>query len=298
MRDFRFGVNFLSPDSADEWVDFCRQVEGQGYDVVHAPDHLGAPAPFPMLAAAAQATERLRLGTYVLNACFWNPALLAREIATVDRLSDGRLEIGLGAGHMKSEFDAAGIAWEPLAARVDRLAATVTELDRVLDAAGEDGEVPRPAQHRRPPLLIGGTGDRLLRLAAEHADILAYGGLFQAPGESPGTFRLITAEHADERVRFARAQLGSRVDEVEASALVQHVEATPDRRAAAEKLVTEHLPYLSVDEALETPFLLFGTVDEMARQLRDRRERYGISYFVVHQPYADALAPVIERLRG
>lgn len=116
--------------------------------------------------------------------------------------------------------------------------------------------------------------DRQVRLGPEYG--LAH--------ESPGTFRLITAEHADERVRFARAQLGTRVDEVEASALVQRVEVTPDRRAAAEKLVTEHLPYLTVDDALETPFLLFGTVYGIARQLRDRRERHGISYFVVHQP--------------
>lgn len=298
MRDFRFGVNFFSPDSSDGWVEFCRQAEGQGYDVVHAPDHLGAPAPFPMLAAAAHATGRLRLGTYVLNAEFWNPALLAREIATVDRLSGGRLEIGLGAGHAKSEFDAAGIAWEPLATRVDRLTTMVAELDRMLGAAGADGHVPRPAQRPRPPLLIGGTGDRALRLAAERADIVAYGGLLQAPGESPGTLQLITAAQADERVRFARAHLGGRADHVECSALVQHVEITPDRRAAAEKLVTEHVPYLTVEEALETPFLLLGTVDEMAQQLLDRRERYGISYVVVHQPYADALAPVIERMRG
>lgn len=199
MGVFRFSCNFFGVSSGDAFVDKCRRAEEYGYDAVLAPDHLGAPAPFPLLVAAAAATARLRVGTLVLNVPFWNPALLAREVATTDILTGGRLEVGLGAGHMKWEFDEAGIDWKPFSTRADQLATTITELERFFttdfEPLPEGALPPRPVQRRGfggsgPPLLVGGTGDRILRIAAAHADIVSVAGLYQLAGKPPGTFRL------------------------------------------------------------------------------------------------------------
>ncbi|MEV4257499.1 LLM class flavin-dependent oxidoreductase, partial [Spirillospora sp. NPDC049652] len=134
MGDLRFGFNVFDIRSRDDFTDRCRRAERYGFDTAFVPDHLGSPAPFPTMVAAAEATERLRVGSMVLNTPFWNPHLLAREVASVDRLTGGRLVLGLGAGHMKWEFDEAGIPWEGFGARVRRLEETITELGRVFAA--------------------------------------------------------------------------------------------------------------------------------------------------------------------
>jgi len=191
---------------------------------VFAADHLEIPAPFPLLVAAAQATDRMWVGTLVLNAGFWNAALLAREIATTDILTGGRLEVGLGAGHMKWEFDQARIAWQPFAVRAERLGDLICELRQCftsrLPHLPEAATPPRPVQRHGfggagPPLIVGGTGDRILKIAAEHADIVGVAGVYQIPGQPPGTFRLATAEEADERMRFALACAGTRAGRIE-----------------------------------------------------------------------------------
>ena len=312
LTDFRFGFNNFGLRSRQDFAEFCRTAESYGYDVFVGTDHLGSASPFLELLAAAEATERVRVGTLTLNIGFWNPHLLARDVATADLLTDGRLELGLGAGHMKWEFDAAGITWEPFTARTDRLEKMIEELGRLFAepeyeqraAARDQWDLPelKPVQRRGfggsgPPLLIGGTGDRVLRLAARHADILSLAGVNQEKGQPPGTFRLGTAAQADERVRFFREQTGERAAEVELNALVQAVMVTDDRRAAAEKIMAEHMPYFTVDEVLETPFLLIGTVRQIAEQLRANRERYGFTYITVHGPYMKAFGPVIEHLR-
>jgi alkanesulfonate monooxygenase SsuD/methylene tetrahydromethanopterin reductase-like flavin-dependent oxidoreductase (luciferase family) len=148
-----------------------------------------------------------------------------------------------------------------------------------------------------PPVIIAGTGDRMLALAAQRADIVGVAGLMQAPGQPPGTFRMVTAAEADERVAYIRGQAGGRAASLELHALVQLVVVTPDRRAEAARLAAEDDMGLTADEILETPFLLFGTVPQIAAQLRERRERFGFSYLTVHAPFMAALAPVIELLR-
>ena len=312
MRDLRFGFNFFDIRSREDFAERCRRAESHGFDVALAPDHLGVPSPFPVMVAAADATERLRVGTLVLNVGFWNPHLLAREIATADRLTGGRVEVGLGAGHMKWEFDEARIEWEPFGARVARLTETVDELGRLFAAGGgyEQGKAvidhygltPLAPEQRvgfegaGPPLLIGGTGDTVLRLAAERADIVGIAGTYQAKGRPPGTFMLGTAEQAEERVRYVREQAGERAGELEWNVLVQQVVVTKDRRGAAEERAAL-LPNLSVEEILETPFLLIGTEEQIAEQIRAARERYGFTYFTVHGPFMDVFGPVIERLR-
>jgi probable F420-dependent oxidoreductase len=308
----RFSYNIFGVGSRDDFVQACRRAEGLGYDTVFAADHLGIPAPFPVLVAAAAATEWLRVGTLVLNAPFWNPALLAREIATTDVLTDGRLEVGLGSGHMKWEFDEAGIAWRPFGARAGRLEETIEELRRRFAADGYPEQaalrdafgvpVLRPVQRRGfgghgPPLIVGGTGERVLRIAAAHADIVSIAGAFQVGGQPPGTMRIGTATEADERVRFARECAGQRADQIEWHALAQLVVETDDRRAAADRLVQRYGDLMTVEDLLDTPFVFIGTVEQMTDQVLRNRERYGFTYYTVHGPYLDAFAPVIERLR-
>lgn len=319
MREFRFSFNIFGITTREAFIAECREAEQYGYDTVFAADHLGIPAPFQLLVAAAQATQRLRAGTLVLNVPFWNPALLAREVATADILTEGRLELGLGSGHMKWEFDEAGIGWQAAAARAAALDRMIGELQRYfsteLPRSRAGRSKPKPVQRTGfggygPPLLVGGTGDAVLRVAAQQAQIVGVTGTYQVKGQPPGVLRLATAAETDERVGFARARARGRAGEIEWHLLVQGVVITDDRHAAAEKLVaedrrdseaagaTDERALLTVEETLETPFLLIGTVDEIAAQLRASRERWGYSYITVHEPYMRTFAPVIERLRS
>ena len=311
MRDFRFSYNVFGLGTCDDFVETCRRGERYGYDTVFATDHLGVASPFPALVAAACATERLRVGTLVLNVPFWNPSLLAREVATTDVLTGGRLELGLGAGHMKWEFDHAGIPWEPFGARVDQLRTTIERLRAEFAAGGFAQQAPlraefgipplQPVQRSGfgglgPPLIVGGTGDRVLRVAGEYADIVGVAGALQLKGRPPGTMRVATDVEADERVRFARACVGDR--DVEWHALVQAVVPTDDRDAAAAALAQRFGNMMSAEELLRTPFVFIGTVEQMADQALRNRDRYRFTYYTVHGPFMAAFAPVVERLRG
>jgi len=289
-RPFRFGASLVSPAPAEEWRAKCRRAEEIGYDVIHVPDHLGMVAPFPALVAAAAATERPRLGTFVLNAGFWNPALLAREVATTDALTGGRLELGLGTGYVQAEHDAAGLPFGSPRERVDHLQRTIEELDRLLGS----GEL-APAQ--RVPLMIGGNGDRMLRLTAEHADIAAFTGARLAPGSATGQLLPMTAGELEESVARYRRLAEGRKEPAELNLLIQMVAVTDDREAAVRPLV-ERVPGATVEQALELPILLVGTVGRIVAQLLAQRERYGFSYLTVLEPYMEAFAPVVAELGG
>jgi probable F420-dependent oxidoreductase len=306
VREFRFSCNVFGVAGRAEFVDRCRLAERLGYDAIFAPDHVRAPAPFPVLVAAADATERIRVGTLVLNVGFWNPALLARDVATADLLTGGRLEIGLGAGYVKAEFDEVGIAWEPFGTRAGRLEETIKTLEHQFRTAVEPGftgaRAPQPVQRKGfggygPPLIVGGTGDRILTIAARHADVVAIAGAYQMRGKPAGVFRLGTAAETDERVRFTRVQAGDRADGLEWHILIQVVVETRDRRGAAEQIAAKSGHVLTPADILETPFILLGTVDEMADQIRDTRDRYGFTHLTVHDPYLESFAPVIAKLR-
>lgn len=291
LRPFRFAVNMLDSGTAAEWRAKCRRAEALAYDLILVPDHLGMPAPFPSLVAAAEATERPRVGTFVLNTGFHNPALLAREVATTDQLTGGRLELGLGTGYVKAEHDTAGLPFGSPRERVDHLERTVTELKRLLD---DPEHAPRPAQDPRPPLLLGGNGNRVLRLAARHADVAAFTGGITGPD---GALRLTTPDELDERMATFGAYAPDRETPAELNYLVQRVTPGADRPAAARDFAP-HAPGLTDDELLSHPAILTGTPKEMAEQLRSHRERYGFSYFTVLEPALDAFAPVIEELHG
>ncbi|MCX4910656.1 LLM class F420-dependent oxidoreductase [Streptomyces sp. NBC_00878] len=289
-RPFRFGVNLMSPAPAGEWRAKCRRAEELGYDVILAPDHLGAPAPFPALVAAAEATERPRVGTFVLNAGFWNPALLAREVATTDALTGGRLELGLGTGYVQAEHETAGLPWGSPGERVDHLRRTVEELRRILDS---DAHQPQLVQKPRVPLLIGGNGDRMLRLTAEHADIAAFTAARTRDG---GVLEPITAEELDERVALYRKLAAGRAAPAELNLLIQIVTVTDDRGAAIQPWLS-HLPHLTERQILDLPIVLVGTLEDIVERVRAQQERYGFSYLTVLEPNMEAFAPVIARLR-
>ncbi|MFI1727716.1 LLM class F420-dependent oxidoreductase [Streptomyces acidicola] len=289
-RPFRFGVSLLQSATAEEWRAKCRRAEELGYDVILVPDHLGMPAPFPALVAAAEATERPRLGTFVLNAGFWNPTLLAREVATTDALTDGRLELGLGTGYVEAEHVSAGLPWGSPGERVDHLRRTIEELDRLL---GSDEFRPRPVQRPGVPLLVGANGDRMLRLTAEHADIAAFTGARSLPG---GMLQPITAEELDERVALYQELAAVRKEPAELNLLLQVVVVTDDRSAAVQEWLPR-IPDLTEEQVLQLPIVLVGTLREIAGQVRAQRERYGISYLTVLEPNMEVFAPVIDALR-
>jgi len=309
MKPFRFGVSVRSAGSRVALVDKARQLEDLGYSVLAVPDHLtDLLAPMPALVGAAAATKRLRVATMVLNNDFRHPIFVAREAATVDLLTGGRLELGLGAGHMKSEYDQAGLTFDPGAIRVERLGEAVVIVKRLLEGesvsfAGRHYRVtdhtihPLPVQRPRPPIFIGGSAPRLLALAAKEADIV---GLTGIAFRRSGAVRDVSdwkAAVVDERVRLVREVAGDRFDCIELNALVQRVVVTDDRRKAAEELA-RRWEQLNPAEILESPYVLIGTVEQVVEALRARRERWSISYYVIFEPYIDAFAPVVARLAG
>jgi probable F420-dependent oxidoreductase len=289
--EFRFGVNMMAPAGRGEWADKCRKAEELGYDVVAVPDHLGLPAPFPALVLAAEATERVRVGTFVLNTAFYNPALLARDVAATDQFTDGRLELGLGAGYVKAEFEKAGLPYQRAGLRLDHLERTIAELRQLF---ADPEYQPQPAQRPGPPLLIGGWGDRTLRLAAEQADIIGFSGA--AVDREGNLTALADLATFTERLEFTRAALGDRADKVEFNVLVQLVVITDDRRSVLEQL-QRYGPTLSIEELGELPTLLVGTPEQIAEQLRENREKLGLSYITVLEPSLDSFAQVIQQLR-
>lgn len=280
-RPFRFGVVMIG-DVTASWADRCRRAEAAGYDVVLVPDHLGRPGPFAALGAAAAATERVRVGTFVLNAAFHDPVLLAREVATLHALSDGRMELGLGSGYVRAEFDALGVPYGTAGERLD-------VLERFLDRLGPllaDEDI---------PLLLGGNGNRMLRIATARADVVGFTG---TTTDRDGRLSLIGGSAYAERVGFAREAAGERVDALEWNALLQVVEITDDREARAEEVRHARAPHLSLEEFLAAPTVLVGTVDEMAAELERRRRDLGLSYITVLEPAMESMAAVLARVRG
>ncbi|WP_031467067.1 TIGR03621 family F420-dependent LLM class oxidoreductase [Sciscionella sediminilitoris] len=283
-RPFRFGVNLGICESRAKWQDKARHAESLGYDVLAVPDHLGLPAPFPALATAAEVTTA-RLGTYVLNICFYRPALLAREVATTDLLADGRLELGLGAGYVKEEFEAAGLPFVSGGERLNQLRDTVTEM-RGLFA---DGHRPPAVQQPMPPIMVAGSGPRMLRYAAEHAEIV--GIAFSFPQDENDTGHTRLAEQA-ELVRTTATALAT---DPELNLLVLGV--YPDVSTADLSFPRQLAPDLSEEQIRTLPGLLGGSPATIADTLREYRERYGLTYFTVPEFHMEAFAEVIARLR-
>jgi probable F420-dependent oxidoreductase len=299
-RPFRFSLQVPRAASRREWVDLVHRAEDTGFDMVVTADHLGGLAPLVPLAVAAEATERLRVGTMVLNNDFYNPSLLARDAATLDLLSDGRMELGLGAGHARPEYERAGLVFDPSSRRVDRLEEAVGVLRRLFDGEtvthhgdhydlAEESVLPRPVQAHLP-LLVGGGGDRVLGIGARLADAVGFTGLGRTLEDGhhhePTGF---APSRVDEQVATVRRAAGERWDSVELQVLVQAVVITKDPVHAAEDLIAEHLGSMSVDDVLATPYLMVGTEWEVIDRLVERRERWGFTHYTVRP---DALGQI------
>lgn len=309
MKPFRFGVGVGPSRSRAEWAEKARRLEDLGYDTLTVPDHLADFfAPMPALVSAAEATTTLRVGTNVLNNDFRHPVLVAREAATVDLLTGGRLQLGLGAGHMQSEYDQAGLSFDRGSIRVERLAEAVAVIKGLLGGeqvtfAGRHYRVtahtihPLPVQRPHPPIVVSGNGRQLLTLAAHKADIVGLSGItFRRGGTAPDLSGW-RVSGVDERARLIREVSGDRYAGLELNLLVQRVVVTDDRREVAEELASRW-NQLSPDEILQSPYVLIGSVNQMIDDLQARRERWGISYFTVFEPYMEAFAPVVAQLGG
>jgi probable F420-dependent oxidoreductase len=244
-----------------------------------------------MLTAAAAVSERLRLRTYVLNVGFWVPALLAREAATVDLLSNGRLELGFGAGTVRDEFTQAGLPWRPARARIQQLEQTLLDVRRRL----ADGSHSPPPAQRPIPLLIGAMSRDGLAVAADHADIVAYSALRHARGQPAGTLTAATAKETDELVAHVRERANGR--RFESDVLLQLVELGRDPLSAARSVVEREYHSIEPEVLVESPCALFApTAADAAVELERRRARWGFTSFTTFSPSSDALAQVRREL--
>jgi len=308
MRRFRFGLGTGRVETAGEFSDAVRRADASGYDVVLIPDHLGVLSPEVAMMAAAERSDRLRIGSFVFNNDFRHPVVLARQAASLDLLSGGRLELGLGAGWNVPEYEAAGIAFDRGGIRVSRMEESVRILKALfagdtVDFVGEHYTitnhtlVPAPPQGADLPIFIGGNGDRMLAIGARHADIVGLTG-FRMVKDVPVTEWFGAAAIA-RRLAHVRGAAGDRAHALELNALIQNVIITKDRRAAARKVVDEWgMAGFDIDVALDTPFMLFGSVRDIADQLRRYREELGFTYFAVGSVAGPGFDAVVEELAG
>jgi probable F420-dependent oxidoreductase len=293
---FRFGVVAAQAPSGDAWTTMARRAEELGFSTFLIPDTLGPTlAPIPALTAAAVATSTIRIGSYVFANDLRNPVLLARECATLDFLSGGRFELGLGAGRPGAETDnrKLGISFESGGVRVARLAEALGIIKSLLSgltldiasehytASGAD-VFPTPIQKPHPPIMVAAAGPRLLALAAREADIVALG---VSPNEPEAVFR--------EKTDILRAAAGERFEQIELNA---NIAAVGD--AVHPWMLRQFGLDLAQLRQIGSPSILLGSVDDMCEQLIQRRERLGVSYWNVSAEMMDAMAPVVARLAG
>jgi probable F420-dependent oxidoreductase len=306
FRPFRFGTGAYQARTRDEYLALVRKVEQLGYGILLTPDHFaGQLAVLPALLAAADATPTLRIGSYVFANDFRHPAVLANDAATVDLLSGGRFEFGIGAGYLTDvDYTPTGIPFDPAGVRVSRLVESVQIIkglwsDEPVTFAGTYYTVtgltgyPKPHQRPHPPVLIAGGSKRVLSLAAREADIV---GLL-TPSQG-GALDLTASSTASttQQVAWVRQAAGDHFADLEFNTLVIGVEITDHRQRMAEDLARRI--GLTSEQVLDSVHFLVGTVEQITEDIQMWRERFGISYVAVVQEYMDALAPVVARLAG
>jgi probable F420-dependent oxidoreductase len=309
-RTFRFGVMCSHADGGADFADKARRAEALGYSTLFVPDHFvdHQLAPIAAMAAAAAVTTTLRVGSLVLGNDYKHPVVLAREAATIDYLSDGRLELGIGAGWMTADYEKAGLRLDRPAVRIARLAESIAVLkglfaDGAFTFEGEhyrvsdlDGQ-PKPVQRPHPPFVIGGGGPKILALAAREAAIVGINAnLRGGVAVSEDAARSMTPAATDEKLATLRAAAGDRFDELEIQNFVGFTNFTDDRRGMAEAMA----PSFGVppEEAIKTPVILAGTLEQMIDDMLERRERWQMSYVVVGVDVMDQFAPAVAKLAG
>ena len=308
MAAFRFAMQASGAASPGAWRDFARKCEDMGYSTLYAPDHLDEQwSPMVACAVAAEATTTLRVGTLVLDNDFRHPVLAAREAATLDVVTGGRFEFGIGAGWLTADYDQSGIPMDRPSVRIGRLAESL-EIMRSLWQTGSatfHGEhyqvpaakgFPAPVTSGGPPLVIGGGGRRILTLAGRYASIVSVVPSLAAGYIGPEVAAQAILDRYHDRVRWAREAAGERAGDLE----LQCWTATVQVVANADEVIESLAPAfdLTPDQLRAAPLALIGTAAEITETLRKRREELGFSYIVVHEAEMDALAPVIAELAG
>jgi len=307
-RKFRFGIQLSSAANAQDWAGLAKKAEDLGYSTIFMPDHFGDQlAPVPALMAAADATTDLRIGALVFDNDFRHPVVLAKEVATLDVLSGGRVEFGIGAGWMTTDYEQSGIPKDRDGVRIDRMVEAIeifrgTWTEGPFNFKGEhytitdyDG-TPKPLQRPNPPILIGGGGPKVLRIAAQQADIVGINPRLTAGEVNADAGRDARAEMVDQKVQWVKDAAGDRFDDLELNILVFFSTITDDARGMAEGLAGAFS--VTPDEVLEVPYAWFGTVDEICDKLRAARDRWGTSYFVLQGDVMESMAPVVTELAG
>lgn len=308
MTPFRFAVQLSTAPSAAAWREIARKVEDLGYSTLYMPDHFDDQlAPMVGLTAAACATTTLNVGTLVLDNDYRHPVVLAKEAATLDLLSEGRFELGLGAGWMTSDYESSGIELDPPGVRVDRLAESLEVLRQLFNEGSSTFEgthysvkgatlTPAPFRPGGPPLVLGGGSRRVLTLAGAAAEIVSV-----VPSLRSGTIGQEMAKGAtpssyDDRMAWIAEGAQGRETPPELQCWTVFTSITEDAAALYEQF--SGLFGLSVEDVIESPLGVAGTVASVVEQLEARRERWGFSYLVIHEPEIEAFAPVVAALAG
>jgi probable F420-dependent oxidoreductase len=308
-RPFRFGVQAATARTAAEWAEQARRIEGLGYSTMFMPDHFVDTALAPMVALpfAAAATTTLRVGMLVLGNDYKHPAVVAKEAATLDLLSDGRLEFGLGAGWMTADYEALGLPYDRPGLRIDRLEEALAIVrgawaDGPFDHSGAhytitayDG-LPKPVQRPHPPVLVGGGGPKLLRLAGREADIVGINPILSAGVIGVEAAKSTVGDATARKIAWVREGAGERFDDVELQIRYFVAAITDDARGLADAMAPAF--GVSADEALSSGAVLAGSVDEVCDTLLRRREEWGVSYVVFGDDQYEQFAPVVARLAG
>ena len=304
---FRLGMQMTSAPSGDAWCELARHFEGEGWDAISLPDHLGPQfAPVPTLAAVAAVTERVRLSMFVLANDYRNPAVLAKEVTTLDVLSGGRVELGLGAGWNGAEFASQGVAFDRPGVRIERLAEAIAVMKGTF--AGEpfsyDGDhyrvkdlnvFPRPVQTDGIPFVLGGGGKRMLTLAGQQGDIVSISTNNTTRTREVGGSSHLGSEVVAEQIGWVREAAGDRFGDIELHIRVFGVAVRPTREEGAEALADQ---LGDPEMLLRSPFVWVGPIEAIHEQVLRYREELGISYYTVSQRHADQASPLVPLVAG
>jgi probable F420-dependent oxidoreductase len=308
-RKFRFGVQVASAASAAEWRDKARKMEDLGYSTLFMPDHFVETklAPMTAISFAAAHTTTLRIGMLVLGNDYKHPAVTAKEAATIDVLSDGRLEFGLGAGWMQTDYDALGMPYDRPGVRIDRLEEALTVINgawangaydfqgRHYSITGYDG-LPKPIQQPRPPILIGGGGQRVLRLAGREADIVGINPNLRKGAITADAVTSSLAAETLQKVEWVKEGAGARFDDLELQIRYFVAAITDDPKGLADVMAPGF--GITAEQTLDSGVALAGSVDLCCETLQRRREEWGVSYIVLGDDNFEAFAPVVAKLAG
>ncbi len=307
IRQFRFGVEMLGPFVGMASAESARHLEELGYSTLFVADHFNEGyGPITAMASAVAATSTLHVASAVFAPDFRHPAVLAHELASIDLISGGRLEVGLGAGYMVSDYEASGITMDPPGVRVDRLVEYVTVLRGLFESGsfsfhGEHYDItslegiPTPYTPGGPPIFIAGGGKRMLTFAAETAKIIGVNVALASSEDRAKAARDGVPSSIDEKLEWIRGAAGQRMSEIELHAWVRHAHVTNDSDSLVAELSGQF--NVSAEDVRSSPMVLVGDVGEIVERLHARRERWGYSYFTVQQPAAEEFAEVLERLR-